>query len=261
LASQGIQELILIAQDTTAYGEDLGGEVSLQTLLKELVRIDGLRWIRILYGYPQQANFPNELLELMAKEHKVCSYLDLPIQHIDDGILKRMGRRTKSQEIRNLLKRIRAFIPHITLRTSFIVGFPGEKDSQFESLMEFVREIQFDHLGVFKYSQEEGTPASRLPDQVPEKLKEERFKALMEVQREISHKKYRKRIGQRVRILVEGEGLQIGTLRGRLESQAPDIDGVVFLKGKAKPGDWVEAQILEALPYDLIGEIKRILPD
>jgi len=261
LASQGVQELILIAQDTTAYGEDRGGEVSLQKLLKELVRIDGLRWIRILYGYPQHANFPNELLELIAKEHKMCSYLDLPIQHIDDGILKRMGRRTKSQEIRNLLKRIRAFIPHITLRTSFIVGFPGEKDSQFESLMEFVKETQFDHLGVFKYSREEGTPASRLPDQVPEKLKEERFKALMEVQREISHEKYRKRIGQRVRVLVEGEGLQIGTLRGRLESQAPDIDGVVFLKGRAKPGDWVEAQILEALPYDLIGEIKRILPD
>ncbi len=259
LASQGVQELILIAQDTTAYGEDLGGKVSLQKLLRELLRIDGLRWIRLLYGYPKEVYFPNELLDLIAKEDRICSYLDLPIQHIDDEILKRMGRRTKSEEIRNLLKKIREFIPSITLRTSLIVGFPGEGSSQFESLLEFVKETQFDHLGVFKYSQEEGTPASRLPDQVPEKLKEERFKILMELQRDISLKKYQKKIGERIKVLVEGEGPHIGTLRGRLESQAPEIDGVVFLKGKAKPGDWVEAQILEALPYDLIGEIKRIL--
>lgn len=260
LASQGIQELNLIAQDTTAYGEDLGGRVSLQKLLEGLIQIKGFHWIRFLYGYPKSIYFPNELLELMAKEDRICSYLDLPIQHIDDEILKRMGRRTKSEEIRNLLKRIREFIPSITLRTSLIVGFPGEKDSQFKSLLEFVKETQFDHLGVFKYSQEEGTPASRLPDQVPEKLKEERFRVLMEVQRKISHEKYKKRIGQRMKVLVEGEGPQIGTLRGRFEGQAPEIDGVVFLKGNAKPGQWVEAQILEALPYDLIGEIKRILP-
>ncbi|MGQ9636783.1 MAG: 30S ribosomal protein S12 methylthiotransferase RimO [Thermodesulfobacteriota bacterium] len=260
LAFQGVQELILIAQDTTAYGEDLGSNTSLEKLLKALVQIEGLRWIRILYAYPRNSYFSDSLLELIAREEKICSYLDLPIQHIDDAILKRMGRRTQSQEIRGLLKRIRSFIPQVSLRTTLMVGFPGEKEPQFNNLLEFVKEAQFDHLGCFKYSPEEGTPASRLSQQVPERVKEERLRRLMKVQKEISHKKYQKRIGERLKVLVEGEGLHKGTLRGRLESQAPEIDGGVFLKGKAKPGDWVEVQIVEALPYDLIGEIKKILP-
>lgn len=260
LAGQGVQELILIAQDTTAYGEDLRGGTHLAKLLNALVKVEGLRWIRILYAYPKARYFTEGLLDLMAEERKICPYLDLPIQHIDDEILKRMGRRSKGAEIRNLLRKIRASIPEISLRTSLIVGFPGERESQFKSLLEFVEETQFDHLGAFKYSAEEGTPASRLPNPIAGKVKEERLKTLMKLQKKISLKKNRKRVGDKKEVLVEGPNGHQNTLRGRLQTQAPEIDGAVFLKGNARPGDWVEARITEALPYDLIGEIERILP-
>ncbi len=260
LAAQGVKELILIAQDTTAYGEDLGDKTSLGKLLKSLVLIEGLSWIRVLYSYPKRGYFTDGLLEFISREEKLCPYLDLPIQHIDDEILKRMGRRSKGQEIRELLKRIRSFIPNISLRTSLIVGFPGERKSQFQSLLDFVEETRFEHLGAFKYSPEDGTPASRLPHPVPERVKEERLRTLMEVQKKISLKKYQKMVGKKVKVLVDGPGPQKGTLRGRLQTQAPEIDGVVFLKGKARPGDWVEARIIQALPYDLIGQIEKILP-
>jgi ribosomal protein S12 methylthiotransferase len=259
LADHGVQELILIAQDTTAYGEDLRDGTCLDKLLKGLIQVEGLRWIRVLYSYPKSNYFTEELLELIAQEEKLCPYLDLPIQHIDDGILKRMGRRTSSQEIRSLFKKIRTFLPEVSLRSSLIVGFPGEKESQFHSLLDFVREIQFDHLGAFQYSPEEGTPASRLPDPVSEGVKEERLRTLMELQKKISLKKYREMVGSKVEVLVEGSDRQKGTLRGRLQTQAPEIDGCVFLKGKARPGDWVEARITQALPYDLIGQIERFL--
>ena len=171
-----------------------------------------------------------------------------------------MGRRSKGREIRSLLTKIRAFLPEVSLRSSLIVGFPGEKEGQFKALLGFVEEVQFDHLGAFKYSSEEGTPASRLPHPVSESVKEERLRTLMEVQKEISLKKYQAMVGERRIILVEGPQREQGILRGRLQTQAPEIDGSVLLNGKARAGDWVEAQITEALPYDLVAKIERVLP-
>ncbi len=260
LADQGVQELILVAQDTTAYGRDLQHETDLETLLKGLVKVEELRWIRILYSYPKPDHFTDGLLELMAQENKVCPYLDLPIQHIDDEILRRMGRRSKGAEIRSLLRKIRTFLPNISLRTSLIVGFPGEKESQFKALLHFVEEVQFDHLGAFKYSPEEGTPASRLPHRVPERVKTERLRALVQIQKKIALRKHQGMVGQRKVVLVEGPPRERGVLRGRLQTQAPEIDGSVFLDGKAQPGDWVEARITQALPYDLVAKIERTLP-
>jgi ribosomal protein S12 methylthiotransferase len=259
LADQGVQELILIAQDTTAYGRDLRDGTHLEKLLEHLVKVEGLRWIRILYSYPKMDNFTDRLLELMAQEKKICPYLDLPIQHIDDEILRRMGRRSKGAGIRRLLRKVRTFIPEVSLRSSFIVGFPGERETQFKALLDFVEEIQFDHLGAFKYSGEEGTPASRLPHSIPERLKEERLKILMEIQKKISLKKYQALVGERKLVLVEGPHRERGVLRGRLQTQAPEIDGSVLLNGKARPGDWVEARMTQALPYDLVAQIERVL--
>ncbi len=260
LADQGVRELILIAQDTTAYGEDLRDGMNLEKLLRELVKVDELRWIRTLYAYPKPEYFTEGFLHIFAREEKMCPYLDIPIQHIDDGILRRMGRKSKGKEIRSLLQKIRSYVPEISLRTSLIVGFPGEGEAQFNSLLEFVEETRFDHLGVFKYSREEGTPASRLRNQVPEEVKEERLGMIMEHQREISLKKYRRMIGKSVEVLVESRDLKRGTLKGRLNTQAPEIDGSVILKGEARPGDWVMARITHARPYDLIGRIERKLP-
>ena len=260
LADQGVRELILIAQDTTAYGRDLGNGTNLEELLKNLVNVKGLRWIRILYAYPKADHFTDGLLELMAQEEKICPYLDLPIQHIDDQILKRMGRRSKGREIRSLLTTMRAFLPEISLRSSLIVGFPGEKESQFKALLDFVEEVQFDHLGAFKYSPELGTPASRLPHPVPESVKGERLRTLMEIQKKISLKKYQEMVGERRVVLVERPQGERGVLRGRLQTQAPEIDGSVLLNGKARVGDWVEARITQALPYDLVAKIERVLP-
>jgi ribosomal protein S12 methylthiotransferase len=260
LADRGVREIILIAQDTTAYGRDLRDGTNLEKLLKDLVNVGGLRWIRILYSYPKASHFTKGLLELIAQEKKICPYLDLPIQHIDDEILRRMGRRSRNHEIRSLLHRIKNALPGVSLRTSLIVGFPGEGEGHFKALCDFVEEIQFDHLGAFKYSSEERTAASRLSDSVPGSVKEERLRTLMGLQKKISLKKYHKMVGKRMEVLVEGPDGQKGILRGRLQTQAPEIDGCVFLKGKAKPGNWVEARITQALPYDLVGQIERILP-
>jgi ribosomal protein S12 methylthiotransferase len=260
LVDQGVQEIILIAQDTTTYGRDLHDRTNLEKLLQGLIRVEKLRWIRMLYSYPKPEYFTEGLLKLMAQEEKICPYLDLPIQHIDDEILKRMGRRSRSHEIYNLLQKIRTALPAISLRTSLIVGFPGETERHFRTLLDFVERVRFDHLGAFKYSAEEGTPASRLAGSVPESVKEERLGLLMDLQKRISLKKHRDLLGRKKEILVEGQDLRRRLLRGRLKTQAPEIDGSVFLKGKAKPGDWAEARITKALPYDLIGEIERILP-
>jgi ribosomal protein S12 methylthiotransferase len=195
----------------------------------------------------------------MAQEKKICPYLDLPIQHVDDEILKRMGRRVRSSEIRNLIHKIRTFLPHISLRTSLIVGFPGERPDPFQALLDFVKEVEFDHLGAFKYSSEEGTPASRLSNQIPERVKEERLKKLMNLQKKISLKKYRSLVGEKVEVLVESAGGSQGNVKGRLQTQAPEIDGSVTLEGTAQPGDWVEAQMIKAFPYDVLGRIERHL--
>jgi len=260
LADQGVQEIILIAQDTTVYGRDLHDGTNLEKLLKGLIRVEGLRWIRMLYSYPKPDYFTEGFLKLMAQEEKICPYLDLPIQHIEDEILKRMGRRSRSHEIYNLLQKIRTALPEISLRTSLIVGFPGETERHFRALLEFVEKVQFDHLGAFKYSAEEGTPASRLAGSVPESVKEERLGVLMDLQKRISLKRHRGLVGRRMEVLVEGLDRQKRLLRGRLKTQAPEIDGSILLRGKAKPGDWVEARITKALPYDLIGQIERTLP-
>lgn len=260
LANQGVEELILIAQDTTSYGEDLRDGASLEKLLNQLIRIEGFRWIRILYAYPTSSRLTENLIKLISEEEKICPYLDLPIQHIDDVILRRMGRRSTAREIRTLLERLQTSVKGIALRTSLIVGFPGETEKQFNTLLHFVEEARFDHLGAFKFSPEEGTPAFRLNDPVPEEVKEERWSILMETQKKISLKKYQSLVGQKREVLVEGtdrEGIQ---LRGRIHTQAPEIDGCVFLKGKALPGDWVEAKITQALPYDLMAKIERRLP-
>jgi ribosomal protein S12 methylthiotransferase len=196
----------------------------------------------------------------MAQEDKICPYLDLPIQHIDDEILRQMGRRSKGTEIRSLLRKIRTFLPGVSLRTSLIVGFPGEKECQFNALLDFVEEVQFDHLGAFMFSPEEGTPASRLSQPIPERVKRERLRILMEIQKTISLKKYEEMAGQKKVVLVEGPRRERGVLRGRLQTQAPEIDGSVFLHGSAQPGDWVEARITQALPYDLVAKIERVLP-
>jgi ribosomal protein S12 methylthiotransferase len=259
LADEGVQELILIAQDTTGYGRDLGDGTNLEKLLKYLVKVEGLRWIRILYSYPKPDRFTNGLLELIAQEEKICPYLDLPLQHIDDEILKRMGRRSTGAEIRRLIRKIRTFLPEGSLRSSLIVGFPGEKESQFKELLDFVEEAQFDHLGAFKYSREDGTPASRLSHFVPEGVKAERLRTLMQIQKKISLKKYKKMIGQRRVVLVEGPKREHGILQGRLQTQAPEIDGSVLLSGKARPGNWVKARITQALPYDLVAQVEKIL--
>lgn len=256
LADRGVKELILIGQDTTAYGEDLRDGTGLQRLLARLVKVDGLRWIRILYAYPKLESFSESFLRMMAREEKICPYIDLPIQHIDDPILKRMGRRSKGSEIRGLLQKIRTLLPEASLRTSLIVGFPGEKESQFRSLLDFVEEVQFEHLGAFKYSREEGTAASRLPDQVPEEVKEERFGVLMEIQKKISLRKNRDLVGKRREVLVETVDRKRKRSKGRLRTQAPEIDGCVLLKGEAQAGEFVEARITKALAYDLVGEIE-----
>ncbi len=220
LVNRGVREIILVAQDTTAYGRDLGDRTNLEKLLKGLIQVDKIRWIRILYSYPRPDYFTEGLLKLMAQEEKICRYVDLPIQHIDDEMLKRMGRRSRSNEIYDLLSKIRAAIPGVSLRTSLIVGFPGETERRFRALLDFVQQAEFDHLGAFKYSPEEGTAASRLAGSVPEPVKEEQLGLLMDLQKKISWKKHRGLVGKKVEALVEEQSKHSGRFRERLKTQA-----------------------------------------
>ncbi len=250
LAEVGVRELNLIAQDLTAYGRDFKPQSSLAALLPRLAKIDGIRWIRLLYCYP---NFvTDELLETIAELPQVVKYIDMPLQHADDDILRAMRRERSGAALSKLLERIRRKIPGVALRTSFIVGFPGEDDNAFAQLLEFVRREQFDRVGVFTYSREENTDAFGLAGQVPERLKRERRAALMEVQAEISLKKNRDLVGREIEVLVEGSTAgRAARLRGRTPAQAPEIDGMVMLKGDAQPGDFVSAKVERALSYDL----------
>jgi ribosomal protein S12 methylthiotransferase len=258
LAANGAAEIILVAQDTTAYGVDLGEENGLYRLLKELVRIEGLQWIRILYAYPHHANFPPPLLEIVAGEEKVCPYLDIPIQHIDAKILQRMGRRASEKETRELINRIKKDYPEIHLRTTLMVGFPGEGEREFVKLLAFVREAEFTHLGVFTYSPEEGTKAARMKHRIPSRIAAERAAMIMELQQGISWKKNKELIGSTLPVLVDGIGAGAkGVLQGRTAFQAPEIDGVVHIKkGKAQSGEMAKVKIIQAGPYDLEGEIE-----
>ncbi len=255
LVGQGVKEINLIAQDVTAFGAERRDGDNLVALLRRLVRIDGVHWLRLLYAYPD--GIDDELLDLIAGEEKICNYLDVPLQHIDDAILARMNRRIGEAETRALIARIRRRIPDVTLRTSFIVGFPGESEAQFDKLLAFVREGHFERVGVFRYSREEGTPAATLPDQVPERVKKSRYNKLMKAQARVSFRKNRALVGRIEPVLVEGYSEETDLLlQGRSVRQAPDVDGQVYITaGNANVGDIVPLRITDSSEYDLIGEI------
>ena len=255
LADQGVRELILVAQETTLYGKDLYGEKSLHRLLRELCKIPGIRWIRILYCYPEEIY--GELIQTMKEEKKICHYLDLPIQHANDEILRRMGRKTTKAQLISVIETLRREIPDIALRTTLISGFPGETWKQHEELMEFVDQMEFERLGVFPYSPEEGTPAAAMEDQIPEEVKQERRAQLMELQQEISFDKSQEMIGRELVAMVEGKVADENAYVARTYADAPDIDGYLFINTDETlvSGDFAKVRITGALEYDLIGEI------
>lgn len=255
LAQKGVKEINLIAQDTTSYGRDLYGEPQLAKLLKALIPIDGIQWIRLLYCYPTY--FTDELIRLIATESKICKYIDIPLQHVDNEILQAMHRHSTQEEVVALLQKIRANIPEVAIRTSFIVGFPGESEDHFSNLLAFAKDFRFDRVGVFMYSQEEGTPAAALPGQIPEEVKEERYHQLMELQMQISQELNDTLVGKRTMVLIEGENTDEPIMFGRTQREAPDIDGKVYLtkRPEVKAGDMVFAEITEGYAFDISAEI------
>lgn len=255
LASQGVKELILVAQETTLYGVDIYCEKRLPKLLRELCRIRGLRWIRVQYCYPEEIT--EELIEVLKEEPKLCHYLDLPIQHASDRILKRMGRRTTREDLEQIIARLREAIPDICLRTTLITGFPGETQEDHEELMAFVDTQEFDRLGVFTYSQEEDTPAAQMPDQVPEEIKEDRQAELMELQQEIAFDKAEAMVGRELEVMIEGQVAGENAYVGRTYRDAPDVDGYIFINTEETlmSGDFAKVRVTGALEYDLIGEL------
>ena len=255
LVSQGVKELILVAQETTLYGVDLYGEKSLHKLLKELCKIPGLYWIRIQYCYPEEIY--EELIQTIATEPKICHYLDLPIQHCNDAILKRMGRRTNKQQLIDKIEQLRAAIPDIALRTTLIAGFPGETPEAHEEMMQFVNDMEFDRLGCFAYSAEEDTPAAGFADQVAQELKEEWRDEIMELQSEVCADLAEDMIGTELYVMVEGKVADEPAYIGRTYKDAPGVDGYIFIQtGEAlMSGDFVKVRVTGAIDYDLIGEI------
>ena len=255
LADQGVKELILVAQETTVYGVDLYGEKRLPQLLTKLAKIPGIQWIRIQYCYPEEIT--EELIQVIKNEPKVCHYLDLPIQHASDRILKRMGRRTTQADLRRIIGRLREEIPDICLRTTLISGFPGETEDDHEELMRFVDDCEFDRLGVFPYSAEEDTPAASMPDQIPEEVKEERRAELMELQQEIAFEKAEEMAGRELTVMIEGKVADENAYVGRTYKDAPGVDGYLFLNTDETlmSGDFARVRVTGALEYDLIGEL------
>jgi len=255
LAGKGVREINLIAQDITAYGMDRADGASIEKLLKELVKVEEIDWIRLLYSYPD--GISDGLIELIASEEKVCNYLDIPLQHIDDQVLAEMNRRVGEAEIRALIKKLRDKIPDLTLRTSFIVGFPGETREQYDKLLDFVKEGHFERVGVFRYSREEGTAAAKLPNQVPGQTKKGRLNRLMKAQARVSFSKNRALVGKTETVLVEGYSDETDLLlKGRSARQAPDVDGQYLITaGQADVGQLVQLKITDSSEYDLIGEI------
>jgi ribosomal protein S12 methylthiotransferase len=255
LAERGVKELLLISQDTSFYGVDRGERGALARLLRELNTIDGIEWIRMLYLYP--TTIGDDVLDAMAESDKVCNYVDLPLQHASDAVLKRMKRPGTRATYERLLDRIRTRVPNVALRTTFIVGFPGETDADFAELTDFVRGVGFDHVGVFTYSHEEGTSAHGLPDDVPTKLKRQRQSRLMSLQKRIVSRAQHLRVGSQVRLLVDGPSSEHDlVLRARLEGQAPDIDPLVYLTdcdpSEFAAGSFIEAEIVGSREYDLL---------
>lgn len=256
LTANGVKELIVVAQDTTRYGEDLpGGKLLLADLLKELNKIESLKWIRVMYCYPN--NFTDELIETFASLDKVCKYVDLPLQHASNRLLTSMNRYDTREEVETLLAKLRKRIPGIVIRTTFIVGFPGETDADFEELKDFVEQQRFENAGVFAYSQEEGTVAGAMPNQIPDEIKQERYHELMALQAQISEEIHKDTEGQTLEVLVEGiEEDGSGLHYGRSYREAPDIDGLVFVEnpGDIKPGCFVKVNILQGFTYESVGE-------
>lgn len=255
LVEGGVKEIILVAQETTLYGVDLYGKKSLPKLLHNLGLIEGLEWIRILYCYPEEIN--DELIEDIKNEPKVCHYLDMPIQHASDNILKRMGRRTSKQELTDIVAKLRREIPDIALRTTLITGFPGETDVDHEEVMQFIDECEFDRLGVFTYSREEDTVAAQMPDQIDEEIKEKYRDELMQLQQEISADRSAAMIGRIVRVMIEGFIPEDNTYVGRSYKDAPNVDGLVFVEcdRELMSGDFIDVKITGSTEYDLIGTI------
>jgi ribosomal protein S12 methylthiotransferase len=258
LAENGVKEIVLISQETTMYGDDLGSVHGLSQLLRQLVRVDGLRWIRFLYCFPSQID--NELLDTLREEPKVCSYIDMPLQHVSGRILRSMKRGGNTDSLKRLLDQIRRQVPGVTLRTSMILGYPGETEIEFSELCNFVNEIEFDRLGTFDYSDEEGTASYLLGDKVKPRIINHRRSHLMKLQAKISRKKNRQRVGQRYNLLVEGQSEETDLLwQGRLECQAPRIDGVVLINDAAgnppEAGQFRTVEISQALDYDLVGKL------
>ena len=255
LAEQGVKELILVAQETTVYGVDLYGEKRLPQLLKKLAGIPGIRWIRVQYCYPEEIT--EELIQIIKEEPKICHYLDLPIQHASDRILKRMGRRTTQADLRRIIGRLREAIPDICLRTTLISGCPGETEEDHEELRRFVDDCEFDRLGVFAYSAEEDTPAAAMPDQIPEKVKEDRRAEIMELQQEIAFEKAEGMTGRELTVMIEGKVADENVYVGRTYMDAPGVDGYLFLNTDETlmSGDFARVRVTGAAEYDLIGEL------
>ncbi len=255
LASAGVKELIVVAQETSIYGKDLYGEDKLPELLSKLCKIDGFEWIRVLYCYPE--DITKEFLEVMAKEPKICNYIDMPIQHSSDNVLRKMGRRTNHESIIEKIKMAREIVPDVVLRTSLIAGFPGESEEDFENLKEFISEVKFEHLGVFTYSQEEGTPAASFEGQIDDEIKQARFNKLMEIQEEISYNNLQSKIGKTFDVFIEGKLSDEDVYVGRSYMDAPDVDSYFYVEynGTLHTGDIIKAKVLENSQYDLYGEL------
>jgi ribosomal protein S12 methylthiotransferase len=257
LGQKGVKEINLIAQDLTAYGRDRKDGTTLHRLLNELAEVDGIEWIRLLYAYPNYLDPP--LLEVIRRSEKICKYFDIPLQHVSRSVLQRMRRGKSGSEVRQAVDKLRGAIPDLTLRTSLIVGFPGETERDFAELLDFVEEVQFERLGVFKYSEEEGTAAARLTDRVSEEEKERRWQEVMDLQSSISRKKNETLIGTIQRVMIDGVDRDSAQMSGRTQAHAPEVDGVVWLGNDGPepvnlPGDMVNIRIIDALDYDLIGE-------
>ena len=259
LAEEGVKEIILVAQDSSRYGEDLGKPDALARLLRELARVDGIEWVRVMYTYP--THISDAFLDVIAEEPRAVKYLDMPLQHASQNVLKLMKRGGNRQSLERLIERVRKRVPGIAVRTTFITGFPGETEADFEELMSFIKNVEFDRVGVFTYSDEEGTPAFELSNKVPARVAARRRTALMKQQARISRRRNKQRVGDVVRVLFEGESKESELLwQGRMETQAPDIDGCVLINDVPdgvlpEPGDFVNVEITEAHEYDLIGRI------
>ena len=258
LANKGVKEIIVIAQDTTKYGVDLYGESKLAELLQKISEIKGIEWIRFLYSYPE--GITDELIDTVKNNDKICKYFDIPIQHISNDVLKRMNRKTSKENIVNLINKIRKEIPNVILRTSLIVGFPGETEQDFTELLDFVKNTKFDKLGVFKYSKEENTPAAKMPNQIHYMTKNSRYRKIMSEQKEISKKKLEEQIGKKMQVLIENVSFDGKYLVGRTRNDVPEEDGIVYIKRTDKNenllNQFIWCKIVDVSDYDLIAEVE-----